>query len=295
MAMIFEFYDRFEFVLRTFLPVVVLIFVWVVSKLKSYISNTKIKRVLSLTKNDSIIIVPVWEGKEIISEKAQPRDCILYEEAFIIGEIKTTVSDIHKTKFPANFIGRVDNTTFLESSSNHFYFGGYAVYDNVHRMLRQHCNNVKFPCDKESHQNHRHKDILYPCELKGDIRDIKIGDYIFTYDCVKESYVILIKLTNKALKDNERGTVHICFGNSATGTFASARCFNNHRVELYNRLKKRKTHYFAIMKCYNNGEIDFTSFRDYTDEAFSHISTPQTDCKEAARHEQKSLRVRRGN
>lgn len=269
MKVIFEFYDRFEYVFRIFIPVIAFIIGWTISKLKNYKNNEKIKSVLSLKKNDSLIIMPVWEGTGIIEKTRPARKCLLYEESFILHEIKTTVNDIFKSNFSAKFMGLVDSSTLLEPSNNHFYFGGYGPHANVYRMLKQFCSIVKFSCDEESYEHHKHKDVLYPCKHKADIRQIRVGDSKpFEYDCVKEGYVILIKLTNKILKDDGRGTIHICFGNSATATLASAQCFNRHRVELHSRLKKRKTCYFVIMKCYSNGEIDFTSFVDYTDEVF---------------------------
>lgn len=268
MQPLFEFYDRFEYIFRILLPAIAFIVGWIISKSKNHKSNNRIKSVLSLKKSDSIIIMPVWEGTDIIEEARPPRKCLIYEESFILHEIKTTVSDIFKNKYSAKFEGLVDGSTFLEPSNNHFYFGGYRPHPNVFGMLKQYCSNVKFSIDSEIYENHERKDVLYPCVLEGDIRHIKIGDFTFTYDCVKEGYVILIKVTNKIFNNYERGTVHICFGNSATATLASAQCFNKYRVELYNRLKKRKTCYFAVMRCYSNGEIDFTSFKDLTDEVF---------------------------
>ena len=268
MRLLFEFYDRFEYIFRISIPLFAFIVGFIISKLRYRKSNGKIRSVLSLTKDDSSIIIPIWEGTGIVEESRPSRKCMLYKESFIIHEIKTTVNDIFKSKFAAKFEGIVDSSTLLNPQNNHFYFGGYHPHANVYRLLKQYCSNVKFSCDESKYENHKHKDVLYPCTHEGDIRHIKIDDFVFSYDCVKEGYVILIKLTNKVLKDNERGTVHICFGNSATATLASAQCFNRHRVELYNRLKKRKIFYFAIMKCYSNGEIDFTSFKDITDKVF---------------------------
>ena len=268
MQFLFEVYNRFGYILRILIPFVTFVIGFIISKLKHYKSNGKIENVLSLKKDDSVIIMPIWDGRGIVREVNPARKCIIYEESFILPEILTTISDIFKNKFSAKFEGLVDGTTLLEPSKNHFYFWGYIPHYNVYRMLQKYCSNVKFSCEEKYFENNERKNVLYPCLHEDNLRHIKIGSFVFTYDCVEEGYIILIKLTNKVLQNDERGTVHICFGNSATLTLSSAQCFNKYRVELHKKLKKRKTCYFAIMKCYKNGEIDFTSFIDFTDQVF---------------------------
>jgi hypothetical protein len=76
-------------------------------------------------------------------------------------------------------------------------------------------------------------------------------------------------LTGEAdFANRDHGTVHICFGNDKHATLSSAKCFNENRNELHKRLKHRKNHYFVIAKCSTNNAIDFTTFRDLTDEVF---------------------------
>jgi len=246
-------------------PVVTFIGGVIIGKIRNNKSNGKIKKILSLTKSDSILIIPLHEGTDTIKRATYSGKCITYEEALILNEINKTICSIFKNKYSVFFKGLVNTTTPLEQSNNHIYFGGFRAHDSVHTMMGRYCSNVKFSMDSKSYENqHKYKDMYYPCVHKDDDYHIKIGTYVFSYNAKKEGYVILIKLTNKIIQDKGRGTVHICFGPHAPETAAAAKSFNDNRVELYNRLKHRKTCYFAIMKCQKNGEIDFKSFRDCT-------------------------------
>ena len=92
---------------------------------------------------------------------------------------------------------------------------------------------------------------------------------VFSFDRRHEGYIMLIRFAGVDVGDKSCGTVHVCFGNNAETTTKAAKCYTEHTNELYKRLRKRKDHYFVIIKCSKHGRIDFRSFLDITDYAFS--------------------------
>ena len=49
-----------------------------------------------------------------------------------------------------------------------------------------------------------------------------------------------------------------------------------HRNELYQRLKHRTGHYLAVIMCDVDGELDFSTFMDLTEEAFPETKTDRS-------------------
>lgn len=81
--------------------------------------------------------------------------------------------------------------------------------------------------------------------------------------------IVLIRLVGEyAFGNKEHGTVHICFGNTVDTNRYAAKCFTTYFHELYRRLKNIKGNYFVVLKCTDDGIIDFNSFKDYTAEVF---------------------------
>jgi len=271
---ILEFMIRVESIIMALIPVVTLIIRRIIVWVQYNQSDGKIKKVLSLRKSGTELILPVHQGLGQINAYSPSGKYIAYDEVLIINEVNKVMYSIFRGKHTLNIKGFVAKRTFLDQSSNHIYFGGFRAHDIVLTMMVKHCGNVKFSMDSERYEkkyrNHaKYKDIYYACEKhKEDEHSVKVDDHTFIYNPTIEGYIILLKLTNKFLKNKGRGTVHICFGPEGYETAIAAKSFNDSRIELYNNLRKRKSHYFAIMKCNKNGEIDFKSFEDLTEKAF---------------------------
>ena len=82
---------------------------------------------------------------------------------------------------------------------------------------------------------------------------------------IPEGYIMLIKQTNKNC-----GTHFICFGNSALTSKKAIKCLTESTDIIYDLTKKHKKHFFIILKCSLNGDIDFEKehILDFTEKMF---------------------------
>lgn len=265
-----ELFDKYSYLLKIFILLSTYIIGLFSTKFSGIRKKYKLKRILNLKKTSSELILPVREGHIKTDELSTSltSNYVTYDEALILFELKKFLNELGG-KITELSLSK-DNQE-INSLKNNFYFGGFLVNNYVRRIFKERFPMVKFTCSKYTYDTFDNiRCNLISNDSNDDKRYIQInGKNCLKYSRQEEGYIILIKMSGrKDFSESEHGTVHICFGNNSTTTLAAARCFTEHRSELYHRLKHRKNHYFAIAKCVN-GEVSFNTFKDMTDEVFS--------------------------
>ena len=263
-------------VISDVLPLIMFIFGLATQKLYKKHRAHLLNKVLSLKKSPLEVVVGTRYGHITHNEnKTSPNEeYITYKASAVLVEIYKMADTIFSKKLD-------DETPLVYSNDNHiqnernnaFIIGGFLANSYVQNLFLERFTNIKFSCSEETYEKYEKlRPILeFDPEYSTSKRRICVNDKeLFSYDRHNEGYLVLIKLTGKAdFKNSDHGTHHICFGNTASNTLQAVCCYNDFRNEIYKRLKKRKEHYFVIIKCKRGGQLDFLNFYDLSDEVFS--------------------------
>lgn len=274
-AKIIEFYQEYKSLFSAVLPIVTYLIGLFSGKLiKRYRAYT-LNRILSLKKSPLEIIMPIRYGNVSPAiEKTSPLEgYITYTESKVFVEMnKIFETLVNKNKRETYPILYSSDQSIPKQTNNAFIIGGIFANTYVQNIFLDKFKNISFSCSRNTFLNHANISPILEEISPDNISKRRIcinDDELFSYHRDNEGYVVLIKLTGKTdFLNSDHGTLHICFGNTSETTLASIQCFHNFQRELYKRLKKRKKHYFVIIKCKNGCELDFRNFYDLTDKMF---------------------------
>lgn len=267
-----------------------------IKKICQFFKRAKLRKLLSLNKNDCEVIVPVRRGLIVfeededqlrskflnsVSDKEQepkfmriPYDYVTYDEAKILLEMQKILLNFKresKIKFlrPDSIDMRYNNTKFCFGSvkSNDYVRNIFSMDKHSPFRFKE---KFLFGCTTKSYTR-RGSEHLKPLKKIADDLDGKvlfIGDTEIPYK-YDEDYIALIKISKSKFGDKKHGTLHMCFGDSGRAPLIAAKCYTEHIDILYKKLKVKKhlKNYFVIMRCSKNDEVDFRddSFLDITD------------------------------
>lgn len=286
-----DFIENISLIFKVLFTIISFVLGFLSSKILANIRKRKLSKLISINKNNCEVLIPVRYGflnySTNTSENLKEEEChsiktpyhyVTFKESYTIFEVQKIMKQLYINN---EILLLHPNSKEVQSYNNKFCFGGILANEYVERIFNKSMGapfhfkqNFYLGCTSELYYREGH-DHLQPLliindELNGNV--LYWGD---SKDNVKEYryekyYIILVKISSNDFEDKEHGTIHICFGNGADTPLIAIKCFINHTKELYKRLSKHKNHYFIIMKCSYNGEVDFSkeSFMDLTETMF---------------------------
>lgn len=282
-----DFIENISLIFKVLFTIISFVLGFLSSKILANIRKRKLSKLISINKNNCEVLIPVRYGflnystntsanlkaEECYSMKT-PYYYVTFTELNTIFEVQKIMKQLHINN---EIILLRPNSTDVKSYNNKFCLGGMLANEYVERIFNKSMGasfhfkqNFYLGCTSEFYymEGHEHLQPLLKIndELNGNILywgDSKDNVNEYRYE---KYYIILVKISSNDFEDNEHGTIHICFGNGAEATLVAIKCFINHTKKLYKLLSKHKNHYFIILKCSYNGEIDFSeeSFEDLT-------------------------------
>lgn len=272
----FELMKKIVSIISDALPLIMFIFGLTTQKLYRKYRAYLLNRVLSLKKSPLEVVVGTRFGHIVHNEtKTSPtEEYLTYKASAALMEIYKMADTVFHNKLNGETPLIYSRDSRLQNERNNaFIIGGFLANSYVQNLFLERFTNIKFSCSEDTYKEYK---MLHPIlennpKYNQTKRRICINKReLFSYDRQNEGYIILIKLTGKSdFKNSDHGTHHICFGNNAATTLQSISCYNNFRTEIHRRLKKRKEHYFVVIKCTQGGQLDFLNFHDVTDEVFT--------------------------
>jgi len=264
---IIKFFDKYSYVFSfTFTIFGALIGVWS-QKILNGLKRRKIKKCLSLNRNECKIVLPNY-NKTLHNDYQLIPVCPIGD----ITAAANIIDLIHKTGLYSHqdsiFFENTYNSNF--GNYNIFCIGGLLANNYSYDLFKQFFPNFKIMAPEE-------KIITNPNKIPSDhfvVSDIESGfcwgnspsqQFIIDED---ERYAIIIKLSNKDFKIKEHGTVHILFGNGVDGTLTISQYLLHNYENLYELTKGRKHYFIAFKLKRDTGIIDPKSFIDLTDKMF---------------------------
>lgn len=263
----FEFFDKYTFVFSTIYTIITTVVGVIIAKVSVKIKQYKIRKCLSLTRNDCRIILPSYEKTLHNTTDIIP--------VCPIGDIKAAsniIDLINKTGLYTH-----QNSIFYEDTYNDnfdkyniFCIGGSLANQYSYDIFKQFFPNFKILAPEEKIRTNPNGIPAEDFVMSNGERGFCWGNlpkqqYIINND---ERYAIIVKLSNKDFDIKNHGTIHILFGNGLEGTLAISKYLLHDYKDLYKKVK-RKRHYFIAFKVKRNtGIIDANSFVDLTEEMF---------------------------
>lgn len=256
-------------------PLFMFVFGLVTQKLYKKYRAHLLNKVLSLRKAPLEVVVGTRYGHIVHNEiKTSPtEEYITYQSSAALVEIYKMADTVFSNSSDREQLLVYSRDNKIKNERNNaFILGGFLANSYVQNLFLERFTNVKFSCSADTYEKYTKLRPILEVNTSVDPSKRRIcvnGRELFSYDRNDEGYIVLIKLTGKAdFKNSDHGTHHICFGNNATTTLQAIRCYHNFRKEIHSRLKKRKDHYFVIVKCSQSGQLDFLNFHDITDDVF---------------------------
>ncbi len=260
-----EFYNKYNYLFSLGVTLLMAVFGFFANKYMMYIKKMKQKKLLGMNNNPIEVVAPVRHG-ELNSFES---DYITIHEAELLFELSQSL--VLADRFESPKIIASDAIGKMKSSNNRFCYGSYKPNLYVRHLFRKFLPSVKFGVSEEYYHNPEKADFVDLLCVDDTIGShfIKYGDNKFFKYSAGEDYIMLVRLTGKdCFGDINRGVTHICFGGISSSTLLSARCFNEHQDTVYKMLKHHKGNYAVIIRCSEDGDIDFKSFVDITNDVF---------------------------
>ena len=271
-----EVVEKYDYILKALVLVLTWVFGKEYTKFRSELKRRKLQRLLMLRNQRTVIVAPVRSGRVKLDSNVGAteieNDFITMDEALSIYDANKLIDDVSGQCLSVSKIESSNETVSV--SNNVFCIGGPLSNDYAKKQFKSFFSSIKFGHPpKAKYLTNKNQKLLYDFtfEEKSDGEGcVKIGNEAFTFDRDTEGYIILIRLLGTVdFEHREHGTVHLCFGNNSITTKAAVKCYAEHCEELYRRLRKKRGHYFVMIKCSSDGAIKFKTFVDVTDKAFS--------------------------
>ena len=269
-----QFIADYNYIFAIIIPIATGIIGFMGAKYNRYVKNKKIKSILKLTNNTVDIILPTRHGEVTPTND----DKTVIEAEFVaLNDLRAfydTVGVIQDSGYEVSLVSDTDTLNNSNELKNIFCIGGPVANRKVASYFRRYFTSVKFgmPPDKYINDYNREAlvDFIYS-ESSVNVGTIAFGETEFKFKRGVRGggCIILIRLVGEDTFGNrEHGTVHICFGNTVETNKHAAKCYTKYFSEFYRRVKKIRGNYFIVLKCTNDGIIDFSSFKDYIAEVF---------------------------
>lgn len=262
-----ELFDRYLFLFSFIYTVSTALIGLLTGKLLSKLREYKIRKCLSLTKNECRIILPSYNKK-------------LHNDFDIIpvcpiGDIKAAsniIDLIHKTGLYPHQDSIFYENTYSNNFDNYniFCIGGSLANQYSYDLFKQFFPNFKILAPENKIITNPNK-IPYEHFVISDAErgfcwgNLSSEQFIIDKD---ERYAIIVKLSNKDFNIKDHGTVHILFGNGIEGTLAISQYLLHDYKDLYKKIKRKKHYFIAFKLKRNTGIIDTNSFIDLSDQMF---------------------------
>lgn len=262
-----ELFDKYSFLFSSIYTILTAIIGFLIGKIFSKIKEYKIRKCLSLAKNECKIILPSYNKKLHNNIDIIP--------VCPIGDIKAAsniIDLIHKTGLYFHQDSIFYENTYSVNFDNYniFCIGGLLANRYSYDLFKQFFPNFKILAPERKIKTNPNKippDHFIATQGENGFcwGDLPSERFVVDSD---ERYAIIIKLSNKDFNIKNHGTVHILFGNGIEGTIAISQYLLHDYKDLYKRVKNLK-HYFVAFKLkINTGIIDANSFINLTDKMF---------------------------
>lgn len=265
---IIEFFDKYSYVFSTIYTILVAITGIIIGKISPKIKQYKIRKCLSLTKNECKIILPSYDKK-------------LHNKIDIIpvcpiGDIKAAsniIDLIHLTGLYSHQDSVFYENAYNENFENYniFCIGGSLANQYSYDIFKQYFPSFKILAPEEKIKTN-------PNGVPFEHFSISDGENGFCWGSLPnqqflinndERYAIIVKLSDKDFNIKNHGTIHILFGNAIEGTLAISKYLLHDYKDLYKKVKGRHHYFIAFKVKRKTGIIDANSFIDLTEEMFA--------------------------
>lgn len=262
-----KFIDKYLFIFSLGHTLIIALIGFVVGKIFPIIKKYKIRKCLSLEKNECKIVLPSYNKK--LHNKI---DVI---QMCPIGDIKAVsniIDLIHATGLYSHQQSIIYENKYNSTFDNYniFCVGGSLANQYSYDIFQQFFPKFKIFASEEKIKNNPNK--IPPSHFVKS--EEKIGfcwgessqqQFIINQN---ERYAIIVKLSNKDFNIKNHGTVHILFGNGIEGTLAISKYLLYDYKDLYKKVNRKKHYFIAFKIKRNTGIIDMNSFIDLTEEMF---------------------------
>lgn len=273
-----EFYEKYDYLVALTFSVIMWAFGYFSKQFTAQFKKIKISKVLQLKKDEVEILISNRHGKLILSSTTGATE--LTDSFVTKGEMEAAL----ELKDHVNELGltaTILSTPTKDKTNNIFCIGGPLSNANTASYFRD--KTVFFPLTFGVHKDSQylsernrknladlvHEDGYYENGNRmGSIH--LLGEQILDFEREYGGYVFLAKLSGKIdFHNEEKGTVHICFGNNSVTTLSAVRCYFKYYKKLNKILKSRK-HYCIIIKCDDKGNLNFNeaNIKDITNAVF---------------------------
>lgn len=265
---VIEFLDKYTFVFSFAYSVIGFLVGIISKKILGAFKRYKIRKCLSLKKEDCKIVLPSYDKK-------------LHNRIDIIP-----MCPIGDMKAVSNVIDLIYKTELYSRQESIFYEDGYSIsFDNYnifcvggslansysYNLFQQFFPRFKICATSEKISTNPNKIPESHFEVN-EYNGFCWGNYSPDEHFLVESderYAIIVKLTDKDFNIKNHGTIHILFGNAIEGTIAISKYLLNNYEDLYQRVKNQDHYFIAFKLKHDTGLIDTNSFVDLTNEMFA--------------------------
>lgn len=262
-----EFFDKYTFVFSFGYTVIVALVGVLAGKIIPIIKKYKIKKCLSLTKNECKIALPSYDK--------QLHNKIDIIQMCPIGDIKAAsnvIDLIHATGLYSHqhSIFYENNYSNAIENYNIFCVGGSLANKYSYNFFQQFFPNFKIYAPEEkikTNPNQIPANYFVLSETEKGFCWGNRADEQFLIG-TDERYAVIVKLTSEDFGIKNHGTVHILFGNGIEGTLAISKYLLYDYKDLYRRVKRKKHYFIAFKVKRSTGIIDSNSLVDLTDKMF---------------------------
>ncbi len=265
---VIKFLDKYSFVFSFIYTIIIALVGFLISKAIPTINTYKIRKCLSLKRNECKIILPSYD-KKIHNNVDIIQVCP-------IGDIKaaTNIMDlINLTGLYSNQNSIIYESTYNDifEKYNIFCIGGSLANKYSYEIFKQFFPKFKIMATEKKVKNNPNKIPEDNFVITDSEKGFCWGDSVeeqFQID-TDERYAVIVKLTSNDFNIKHHGTVHILFGNGIEGTLAISQYLFFNYKDLYSRTKKRKHYFIAFKLKKDTGIINANSFIDLTEIMFS--------------------------
>lgn len=267
-----EIYDRFDYLFELALCIIMWGIGYFTKRFSDRLKRIKIQKILCL-KNDVEIVIPSRYGTLTLHSEGGSTELL---DSFVTkGEMEAAIF----TKEMLNELGvKADISTQLScnTTKNVFCIGGPLSNPTTASYFRDKSlfESLSFGVLKDSqYLSERNRPHLSGLVHEDDydkngnpIGTIRLnGEELFRFNRRHEGYMFLAKLSEKEdFGNDEKGSVHICFGNNSKTTYSAITLYRKYGNTLAKKLKGR-SHYCLLFRCDSNGSFSFSNCVDITE------------------------------
>lgn len=278
-----EIYEKYDYLFALILSVIMWAFGYFSKRFNVQIKKIRISKVLRLKRDNVEILIPDRYGKLTLSSISGATE--LTDSFVTKGEMEAALElrdEINNLGLSAT----ISSHPTKDKTSNIFCIGGPLANTNTANYFRNKTvfSPLTFGVHKDSQylseKNRKNlADLVHEDgydENGNPIGSIHLfNKQIFNFKREHEGYIFLAKLSGQIdFHNDEKGTVHICFGNNSVTTLSAVKCYFKYNKKM-SKILKNKKHYCIIIRSDDKGDLNFNDYQDLTNDILVQKSKTQ--------------------